>query len=50
MIDGVTKMYYLVTWTDGHTSRFFTYDQKRVRKLIWNFKVASVRIDLNQED
>ena len=43
-------MYYLVRWMDGHTSRFFTYDQKKVRNLIWNFRVVNVWIDPNQED
>lgn len=43
-------MYYIITWRDGHKSRLFTYNKKRVIDLIWNFNVYDVRIDDDQSD
>ena len=43
-------MYYIITWRDGHKSRLFTCDKKRVIDLIWNFNVYDVRIDDDQSD
>ena len=43
-------MYYIITWKDGHKSRFFTWDRKQVHRLIWNYKVANIRVDENQDD
>ena len=41
-------MYYIITWRDGHKSRYFTWDKEKIIDLIWNLDVYDVSIDKDQ--